>query len=205
MKAIYAGCLGVLFALFALSAPSAWSQDSQEAARKIAVGTCAVCHGDHGNSQSSLYPRLAGQRENYLAAQLKAFRGQTRGDPDAIAYMWGMASPLSDGMINALAAYYASQKPASGTAGNPQVIARGREIYANGVASENIPACASCHGANAEGLADFPRLAGQHSDYVIKQLRSFQNELRDVAVMHGVAKEMKLAELEAVAAYLQSR
>ena len=122
-----------------------------------------------------------------------------------MAYMWGMAAPLSDEVIAALAQYYTSQKPAPGTAGDPAIVARGREIYEKGVASQNIPACRACHGANAEGSADFPRLAGQHAEYIIKQMYSFRNESRNVAVMHGVAKDMKLVEMEAVAAYLQSK
>jgi cytochrome c553 len=202
MRALYATCACLMLAL---NAGPAWSQESDQAAARIAVGTCALCHGPHGNSEPTRFPRLAAQRENYLVAQLKAFRNQTRGDPDAIAYMWGMAAPLSDDSISALARYYASQKAVPGTRGAAAVIARGSDIYKNGIASENIPACASCHGADAEGLADFPRLAGQHAEYIIKQLRSFQNNLRDVAIMHGVAREMKLNEMEAVAAFLQSK
>ncbi len=189
---------------------AAWSQQTEEQvspqdAAKVAVGTCAICHGPQGNSQSAQFPKLAGQQEKYLETQLKAFRGQTRGDPDAVAYMWGMASPLSDGMIAALAKYYASQKPAAGRPGDPAVVSKGEQIYRNGVPAENIPACAACHGANGEGNADFPRLAGQHAPYLIKQLYSFRNSMRNMAVMHGVAAEMKQNEMEAVAAYLQSR
>jgi cytochrome c553 len=63
---------------------------------------------------------------------------------------------------------------------------------------------ASCHGANGAGTDQFPRLAGQHAQYLLKQLRSFQSNLRDMAVMHGVAQGMALGEMEAVAAYLES-
>ena len=54
------------------------------------------------------------------------------------------------------------------------------------------------------GTDAFPRLAGQHSQYLLKQLRSFQSNLRDVAVMHGVAESLAIGEMEAVAVYLQS-
>ncbi len=195
--------------ILAAASAGAWSQPTDEVtpqeAAKVASGTCAICHGPQGNSQSDLYPRLAGQQESYLAAQLKAFRGQTRGDADAVAYMWGMASPLSDGMIEQLAKYYSSQKPAAGIPGDPAVISKGEQIYKNGIPSENIPACATCHGANGEGNATFPRLAGQHARYLIKQLYSFRNSMRNVAIMHGVAREMKVNDMEAVATYLQSR
>jgi cytochrome c553 len=205
MKTLFVVCA---CSVLALSAGPARPQElvrSDQAARNVAVGTCAICHGPGGNSVAPKFPKLAGQREGYLVVQLKAFRSQSRGDPDAMAYMWGMAAPLSDEVIAALAQYYTSQKPAPGSAGDPAIVARGREIYAKGIASQNIPACGACHGANAEGSADFPRLAGQHAEYIIKQMYSFRNESRNVAVMHGVAKDMKLVEMEAVAAYLQSK
>jgi cytochrome c553 len=174
------------------------------AAKRIAVGTCATCHGPLGNSISPKFPVLAGQHANYLAAQMEAFRSHTRGDPDALGYMWGMAAPLDRPLILALADYYSRQSPLASSKAEPQLIARGRNIYENGNASEGIPACATCHGAKAEGIADYPRLAGQQVPYLLKQLHSFQTNLRDVAIMHGVAKEMQEQEMKAVAAYLRS-
>jgi cytochrome c553 len=62
----------------------------------------------------------------------------------------------------------------------------------------------ACHGANADGTDAFPRLAGQHMAYLTKQSRSFQSNLRDVAIMHGVAQGLKVDEMNDVALYLQS-
>lgn len=177
---------------------------TQAYAHRLAVGVCGTCHGIQGDGTQPKFPRLAGQNANYLAAQLKNFRGQTRGDPDAISYMWGMAGPLSDDTITALAQYYSQQKAEPRIVASSAEIARGREIYEHGVESEGVPACAACHGPDAHGLADFPRLAGQHSQYVLKQLRSFQSNMRNVAVMHGVAQSLRATEMEAVAAYVES-
>ena len=204
MKTFFVGTACWILASLTAGA-GAQDPSADQAARRVAAGTCATCHGERGNSEAPKFPKLSGQRETYLAAQLKAFRDQSRGDADAIAYMWGMASPLSDDMIAGLARYYASQPPARGRPADSGLVARGRDIYVNGVASENIPACGTCHGARGEGAGDFPRLAGQHAEYLIKQLYSFRNESRNVAVMHGVAREMKLAEMQAVAAFLQSQ
>ena len=176
----------------------------QLAAQRVAVATCATCHGRQGRSVSPKFPVLAGQHAGYLAAQLKAFKAQTRGDPDALGYMWGMAAPLDDAMIAALAAYYAAQRPTYGSSGDAVVIAHGADIYANGIAAEGIPPCLACHGPGAVGTDEVPRLAGQHAQYVLKQLRSFQSNLRDVAVMHGVAQGLQTKEMQAVASYLQS-
>jgi cytochrome c553 len=201
-------CLAGAFALsIATTAIAADEPDagSMADAQQRAVGVCGSCHGVHGNSMQPKFPRLAGQNANYLATQLKAFRGQTRGDPDALGYMWGMASQLDDTSIDALAKYYSTQKPDRGRSRDPASVARGREIYEHGIPAEGVPACASCHGPDAHGLADFPRLAGQHAQYVLKQLGSFQSNMRNVAVMHGVAQNLRIAEMESVAAYLETQ
>ncbi|HLJ39587.1 MAG TPA: c-type cytochrome [Steroidobacteraceae bacterium] len=174
-------------------------------AQRIAITVCATCHGPHGNSTQPKYPRLAGQNANYLAAQLKAFRAQTRGDPDAIGYMWGMAAQLDDASIDALAAYYAAQKAEPSATGTSATVARGREIFEHGVPAQGVPACSSCHGPDAHGLQDFPRLAGQHAQYVLKQLASFQSNMRNVAIMHGVAQNLNLNDMDAVAAFLETQ
>jgi len=173
-------------------------------AQLLAVTVCGTCHGPHGNSTHPKFPRLAGQNANYLAAQLKAFRGQTRGDPDAVGYMWGMAAELDDATIDALASYYSKQKPEPSPRGDAALIARGREVYEHGVEPDGVPACGACHGPDAHGVADFPRLASQHAQYLLKQLASFQSNMRNVAVMHGVAQNLRLREMQAVAAYVEA-
>jgi cytochrome c553 len=179
---------------------------NQAHVRTIAITVCGTCHGPQGNSTQPKFPRLAGQNAHYLAAQLKAFRAQTRGDPDAVGYMWGMAGQLDDTMVDALAGYYSGQKPQASSAGrDASIVARGREIYEHGIASQGVPACSSCHGPDAHGLQEFPRLAGQHAQYILKQLASFQSSMRNVAIMHGVAQNLHLADMQAVAAYLESR
>ncbi len=201
----YSITLAVLVVFFAVRAladePDA---ETRMYAQRLAVGVCGTCHGPHGNSQQPKFPILAGQNANYLAAQLKNFRSETRGDPDAISYMWGMAGPLSDESVTALAQYYSTQKVAPARPQTSAEIVRGRDIYEHGIESEGVPACMACHGPDAHGTGDFPRLAGQHAQYVLKQLSSFQSNMRNVAVMHGVAQSLRLSEMQAVAAYVES-
>ncbi len=173
-------------------------------AEKLASTTCAACHGAAGRSSLSPFPNLAAQTAPYLQAQLKAFRDQKRADPDAQAYMWGLASPLNDAMIAALGSYYASQHAAAGKSGNPKLLAKGKEIFDKGMPAEGIPPCNVCHGANGEGNAMFPRLAGQHAPYLVKQILLIQNALRVAPVMHGLIKDMNRDEMLAVATYLAS-
>jgi cytochrome c553 len=194
--------------LLALGLALAQAEDvdavSDVAAERVAIGTCATCHGPQGHSFSPKFPVLAGQHAKYLAAQLQAFKAQTRGDPDALGYMWGMAAPLSDELMSALAGYYSRQTPVAGPMGAAALTTRGKDIYQNGDSATGIPPCGACHGAAAAGTDAYPRLAGQHVQYLMKQLRSFQNNMRNVAVMHGVARGLQRNDMEAVATYLQS-
>jgi cytochrome c553 len=169
------------------------------------VQTCGTCHGTNGRSVSPTFPNLAAQTAPYIEAQLKAFKDQTRADPDAQAYMWGMAAQLSDAQIGELAAYFSKQPtPVPGKSGGAAAIARGKQVFEEGVPARQIPPCASCHGAHGEGMATFPRLAGQHAPYLLKQLLVIQNALRNAPVMHGVVKELTRDQIEAVAVYLES-
>ena len=78
----------------------------EAAAGKAKAATCAGCHGANGISAVPTYPNLAGQKEAYLAKQIKAFKDKTRTDPT----MNAMAAPLSDADIANLAAYFSSLK-----------------------------------------------------------------------------------------------
>jgi cytochrome c553 len=211
LAASHTNAVPVLLAATVLaSAASAVRADAPDAmvtlhARTVATTICGTCHGPLGNNTNPKYPVLAGQNANYLATQLKGFRSESRGDPDAISYMWGMAARLEDDTIAALAAYYTAQKTQASPGGNAAAIATGRDIYQNGIPAEGVPACSSCHGPDAHGTKEFPRLAGQHSQYILKQLGSFQNNMRDVAIMHGVALNLRSPQMEAVAAFLEAQ
>jgi cytochrome c553 len=195
-------CLGGI-ARGADAAPDS-TTDAQKAALHKTVETCGTCHGVNGRSVSPTFPNLAAQQAPYIELQLKAFKDQSRADPDAQAYMWGMASQLSDSMISSLAAYFAAQPAAPGRTGSSALIAQGKRLFEEGVPARQIPPCASCHGTHAEGMAMFPRLAGQHAPYLFKQLLVIQSVLRTAPVMHGVIKDLTKDQMQAVVAYLES-
>jgi cytochrome c553 len=186
------------------AAPAAPMTDAQKAALQKTVETCGTCHGVNGRSVSPTFPNLAAQSAPYIEAQLHAFKDQSRADPDAQAYMWGMASQLNDAMISALGTYFAAQPAAPGKPGNPALIAQGKRLFDEGVPARQIPPCASCHGAHAQGMAIFPRLAGQHAPYLLKQLLVIQSVLRTAPVMHGVVKDLTKDQMQALVAYLES-
>jgi cytochrome c553 len=167
--------------------------------------TCAACHGDQGVSRAEIFPNLAGQQKDYIAAELTAFRDHTRQDRDAKTYMWGYAARLDPATIEDFAAYYAEQKPAGpAAAGSKTEVAAGEAIFKNGVADRGVLACAACHGDRGEGNAEIPRLAGQHRDYVMVQLKAFASGARENGTMSLVAKAMTPADIKAVATYVAS-
>jgi len=94
--------LSAVVAAAALAAPSVFAADIE--AGKAKSATCAACHGAEGISSVGMWPNLAGQKEEYLTKQIKAFRDGTRTEPT----MTPMAAGLSDEDIANISAYYAS-------------------------------------------------------------------------------------------------
>lgn len=173
----------------------------------IAQQVCSACHGVTGVSISPNFPNLASQMPAYLAAQLKEFRSHDRSDPAGFEYMWGLSRSLTDAQIEGLARYYAQQAPAHAAAATgANRVAAGSKLFHEGVSGKSVPACMSCHGDRAQGNGAFPRLAGQHADYVAKQLMVFQrgDERPQGAAMKVIAHELTREDIEDVAAYVES-
>ncbi len=167
--------------------------------------TCSVCHGHTGISPNTSFPNLAGQTKTYLKTELKDFQSHQRADRDAVAYMWSMARSLSDKKIDTIANYYSALTPPMGSGdGSSAEAAAGGKIFTQGIASVDVPACESCHGANAAGNDTFPRLAGQHREYLVAQLRAFRSGARNDPTMHFVTQNMTDAQIRDVTAYLAS-
>jgi len=168
------------------------------------VETCTTCHGSKGLGVSPIFPNLAAQTASYIETQLRAFKDQSRADPDAQAYMWNIVSQLSEEKITALAAYYAAQPAATGHHGDPRLVAQGKALYERGALASGLPSCLNCHGNHAEGLGTVPRLAGQPAPYLLRQLLVIQNALRTAPVMHGVIKDLGKDQMQALVTYLES-
>ena len=169
------------------------------------VHVCSSCHGPGGRSISSTFPRLAGQQKDYIDTQLKAFRDHTRADPHAQTYMWGMAARLTDPLIDGIAAYYSGQPPVLGTPDASPQAAAGRAIYTEGIPAQSVPACLGCHGEHAEGNAAIPRLAGQHSAYIERQLAAFASMARANEIMHETSKTLTAEQTRDAAAFVATQ
>ncbi len=182
---------------------SAWAQADEARAKKIAGGSCFLCHGAQGESTSEIFPRLAGQHAEYIAKQLEAFKSGQRKSTT----MADMVAKLTPDEMLALGRYYEKMPTQPTPAKEPQLAAMGQYIYQNGNKYSGVPACASCHGADAQGTATLPRLASQIPGYIQTQLKSFNKRERtnDNAVMHAVVEKMTELEMAAVAEYVSSR
>lgn len=205
--------LAVLVGLgFAASACSEFGHSGaagqpEPSGRTLATEVCASCHGREGHSGNSGYPNLAAQQRDYLVAQLSAFHNHHREDTAGYQYMWNVAGGLSKEQVSELADYYSQQRPAEPQpVDDPALATAGRKIFETGVPERKVPACETCHGAEAQGNGAFPRLADQYSDYLIKQLQAFRNtDARpEGAVMKSVTHDLTTHQMEALAAYLQS-
>ena len=166
----------------------------------ISSQVCAACHTADGSRGSPANPILQGQHTEYLAKQLAEFKAGKRKNP----VMQGMAAPLSEEDIRNVAAFYASKTAKPGFAKNKDTVALGEKIYRGGIAERSIPACAACHGPQGSGIpAQYPRIGGQHGDYVEAQMVAFRSGARaNNAVMNGVAAKMNDKEIKAVSDYV---
>jgi cytochrome c553 len=164
---------------------------------------CVACHAIDGNSVISANPKLSGQHPEYLYKQLTNFKSGER----ANAVMSGMAGMLSDADMHAVAEYFSKQTLNLGQAKTNGAGSLGEKIYRSGIQTNAVPACASCHGPSGDGLpVKYPRLGGQHTEYVLNQLRQFRLGARandEAKVMRTIAAKLTDQEMEAVADYIQ--
>lgn len=185
------------------------------AAGKGKVTACAACHGADGNSPAPTFPKLAGQNERYLVKQLHEInRKDNRGNViRPVPTMIGQTEHLSDQDIADIAAYYASQTPSIGQA-KEALVAKGEAIYRGGIRSKGVPACSACHAPDGLGnaAAGFPRLSGQHAEYIATSLRAYRaaedgdpsgraND-GDIRTMRIIAYGLSDSEIEAVSSYI---
>lgn len=139
-----------------------------EVGKKKAAEVCVACHGADGNATITLFPILAGQTMRYLYIQLKDFKEGRRKDPS----MDAIVATLSKDEMLSLAEYYAAQKP------KPSPFKADAERVSRGGKKADEVLCTMCHLGGFKGQNEIPRVAGQHPDYVIKQLRDFKARTR---------------------------
>ena len=194
---------------FGVSANAATVMPEGNAANgKAQTMMCSACHGADGNSAAPTFPKLAGQGAKYLYKQLMDVRDGAR----VIPTMMGLLDNKSDQELADSAAYY-SEQAMSGSQAVPALVELGARVYRAGVADKGVAACTACHGPTGSGNAPagFPRLAGQHADYIASSLKAYRTGYDDPAgrtndgdtkIMRATARGLSDAQIEAVSSYI---
>ena len=173
--------------------------------KKIAAEVCAPCHNADGNSVIPTNPKLAGQHAAYLVKQLtdlaKSADDKTARENPVMSGFAGMLSPADRENV---AAWFSSQTPAPGKASSPEAVRVGQRLFKAGVPEKAVPACAGCHGPAGAGLPVlYPRIGGQHGDYVEAQLHAFrEGTRRNNTAMWQIAFRLSDPEIKALAEYV---
>lgn len=197
-KSLFAAAVVLLFA--STSAPAA-DGDAEAGGNKAQV--CAACHGPDGNSTNGQWPKLAGQHADYLVEQLKAYKTGERDD----AVMAAQVANLDEKDMADVAAFFSEQALKPGKA-DPEYVDRGEKLYRGGNQEDEIAACIACHGPRGLGNppSGFPRVSGQHADYVVGQLKAYKAGDRTTdmnRMMRDIASRMSEEQMRAVAEYME--
>jgi len=207
-SSLFALAVASVTGIAAAQAPAPAASAGRAATVQGVEAKAAMCIGCHGipGYQSSFpevhrVPMISGQNAKYIVAALNAYKTGDRKHPT----MRGIAVSLSEQDMNEIAAWYEKQgKPAVGD--KPS-----REPSPQVAALLQKAACASCHGANYSKTVDpsYPKLAGQHADYLFVALKAYKNEPNNVigrnnGIMGGIAKQFTNAELKAIANHIGS-
>ena len=180
------------------------------AGKQIAETVCAACHGVDGVSVVPAQPNLGGQNVKYLYKQLVNFRAGYRKN----GIMQSQIANLSQQDLANVAGYYASQAPWGVGFGNPATNQEATKLFLGGDKSRGVIGCAGCHGPDAAGntWAAFPRLGGQHAQYIATQLKLFRaaGRVDDVDSdeqkrVNDAAKEGDMGMMQTVASKLSDR
>ena len=201
------------------TAPStnvAWTIDTLnllrggDAERGAALNTdleCASCHGPTGLSDNDTWPSLSGQPAGYVFKMLKDYQDGKLSRTDRGRLMSFIVEELTEQDMADLASYYAGYPNPSARAASTEDAAETLDLL--GDPNRLIPPCSTCHGNSAGGdFPDFPALAGQSPDYLIRAMRNFRSGERGNDVysrMRLISARLSDAEIESLARYFAAR
>ena len=176
--------------LKALQADPVAFKATVDGGRKISF-FCANCHGENGVSKTPDVPNLAGQNPAYLLEQIRKFGSGERKDP----FMQGVIKVLKEDERLQVAIYYSSGTVPPSPA-DAQQVAKGKEIF--------FKLCVRCHGDQARGNAEVPRLAGQKQPYLQSAIMRYRDGtgIRSNQLMSIATAPLRNEDVVAVTNYL---
>ncbi|MDX2480073.1 MAG: c-type cytochrome [Desulfuromusa sp.] len=178
----------ILLILIAFGVGAAFAEDQATLQGEQLSKTCAACHGTDGASPGKMIPVIGGQVEKYLQKTLVEFAADKRpGD-----VMKNLAKGYSAGEQKQIAVYFADK---------PWI--RTPHAVASAVDASLVSGCKGCHGSQGEGRGSFPRVAGQHPDYLYQALVEYKQGTRSSSLMKSV-KKLDDATLKQMADYYSS-
>lgn len=191
-----------------------WAE-GDAAAGEAKVAVCAACHGADGNSAAPTFPKLAGQHPKYTAKQLNDMKVDPAKGGRMVVEMAAIVANLTDQDIADIAAYYGA-KTIQGGAVDPDLRAKGESVFRAGNKAKGLAACTGCHSPDGKGNngAAYPALAGQHPEYIEKQLKAFRLAAEEPSaqgarvndgeakIMRDIASRMSDLEIRAVASFI---
>ena len=180
--------------LVALAAFACMGASAQPADAPPKAAVCVACHGEGGRSTQAAYPILAGQTSRYLYLEVRDFQEGRRSNP----LMTPMVAGMTRDEMRALGDYFSRQKPPTQTFVADPVKAQ------LGKAKADETLCTMCHLGGFAGQNDIPRVAGQHYDYIVKQLSDFKahNRTNDAGNMTSVAATLSEQDIQNLAHYI---
>jgi cytochrome c553 len=200
----YVGAFAALASMLFMSA-AVYAEDAPGAIPPLEerLLLCGGCHNPDGNSIIPENPKLAGLDAKYIARQLGDFKSGKRTN----ATMSSIIPMVDEKEFKSLAGYFSKQTRLTSTSDKAELVAKGKQIFEEGVLGTAVPACMGCHGEDGSGSEAFPRLNGQNPPYVVNQLTNFKTGGRtndNKGLMQAVAKRMNEQEINAVAEYVST-
>ncbi len=193
-------CLGSALLLLAGFRAPVLAASSGHTDPPPAAKACIECHGVEGTAAHPAYPRLAGQRADYIVRQILDFKAGRRKDP----VMSPVARKLDRQSLNIIAEYFSKQPVIVARTQGVRETDRGHELYV-------VHRCYLCHHTKtwqkASGLPHGPVIAGQNRDYLVKAMKDIRSNKRPADVynlMHRSLDELTDADIEAVANYIST-